>query len=865
MSSNAGLLPQVVEDFGGVVEALRAGTPVALIAFDALKPDPQKLLRTLRTVAPEAALIATYGDDNPRIRLGHRLWSAGLLDFFVSRVKPMEVVRPALRQAWAEVMTRASLPRFGDGTLEPTQKAMHALMSLGTALANHDDIDGILRELQRRLPGFIDYEVLTALIITPHTPHFYTFQQNPVSHETMWMCAQEMCRVANSVTRDAIEVQHLKFVELAPITRGEPRAAPAVAHTRTDAIVVPLLFCGELVGCLGVLTPSVDPKALSDIREKLLVVAQHVATSLRHSQVVATLRAASNRDPLTGLVNRRHMTTVLITEQARARRYNLNLTVCIVDIDYFKRVNDSLGHLVGDEVLIRFSERLQQHLRRTDVLCRFGGEEFLFILPETDLRGAVNLMERIRLSLRTDPIKPRSSDVLSIDFSGGIAAMPSQGTTTGEELIAQADEALLRAKRNGRGRIEVANAELDEAGNTGPEQRRAPRMRCELPATFVPLRDFNLDSKMRINTIDVSAGGAALTTGVTHLTRNSYGLVFLDERQSPYLARVAWSRRVGMRAFAGVEFVRDSGGLRASGHTDLESVIVLTSRPETLNVARRVLLSYRHDLEIIDGVRQPPNAHQRDKASLVIIGESMLRENIAINLVEENSRRANPMRVVVVHEDSTRQDVLQTIADMKVRYFVPSDGNSEEGLFATLNKLLSGRIFGVTRYLLPAADVQRWIITNTEQKDAVLEGVKRFGVDIGSHPRIMDLLLAALDEMIINALYRTGGPSEARPVGVECGADGRMLAAGVIDEHGLLDPRAVFEGLSTAMRHQREGIPEGSPSAKLGFRIMLESLSNVVINVDPNHRTEIIGMIDLRRTLREHRSAPPGFGIFDAG
>jgi DNA-binding NarL/FixJ family response regulator len=521
--------------------------------------------------------------------------------------------------------------------------------------------------------------------------------------------------------------------------------------------------------------------------------------------------------------------------------------------------------LVGDEVLVRFAERLQQHLRRTDVLCRYGGEEFLFVLPETDLRGAVNLMERIRLSLRTDPIKPRSSDVLTIDFSAGIAAMPPQGATTSEDLIAWADEALLRAKRTGRGRVEVAHASLEGSYAEGPDKRRAPRMRCELPATFVPLRDFNLDSKMRITTVDVSAGGAALKTGVTHLTRNSYGLVFLDERQSPYLARVAWSRRVGMRALAGVEFVRDTGALAAGGQADLDSVIVLTRRPETLTVARRVLLSYRHDLEILDGVREPPNEHQRAKASLVIIGESMLREEVTIQLIEENAKREKPVRVVVVHEDSTRQDVLQTIAEKQVRFFVPSDGNSEEGLFATLNKLLSGRIFGVSRYLLPAADVQRWIITNTEQKDAVLEGVKRFGVDIGSHPRIMDLLLAALDEMIINALYRTGGPSEARPVGVECGADGRILAASVIDEHGLLDSRSVFDGLSTAMRHQRDGIPEDAPSAKLGFRIMLESLSNVVINVDPQHRTEIIGMIDLRKSLREHRSSPPGFGMFDAG
>lgn len=174
-------------------------------------------------------------------------------------------------------------------------------------------------------------------------------------------------------------------------------------------------------------------------------------TSIYQSQLVETtekLREMSNQDGLTKLFNRRYIEETISNEFDRARRYENQFSVILTDIDFFKLVNDNHGHLAGDEVLRVVSKRLSDTLRDTDVLGRYGGEEFIVALPETDMEGAFIVAERLREAIASEPIEAEG-DTLNIAISLGVTEM-NEGTAAYAQLIAEADLALYKSKESGR-------------------------------------------------------------------------------------------------------------------------------------------------------------------------------------------------------------------------------------------------------------------------------------------------------------------------------------------------------------------------------------------------------------------------------
>ena len=171
------------------------------------------------------------------------------------------------------------------------------------------------------------------------------------------------------------------------------------------------------------------------------------------------LNKLATYDELTDLYNRRAMLQRLHEEIARTRRYNQPVSLVLLDVDHFKTVNDTYGHDVGDEVLRRLAQQLRENVRYADLPARFGGEEFAIVLPHTDLVGARNAAEHLRQLLATHPDTVTLGDgtemQLHVTASFGVASMSAESAED-KELIKAADEALYRAKRNGRNRVEVA-------------------------------------------------------------------------------------------------------------------------------------------------------------------------------------------------------------------------------------------------------------------------------------------------------------------------------------------------------------------------------------------------------------------------
>ncbi|MBJ6800720.1 diguanylate cyclase [Geomonas propionica] len=166
------------------------------------------------------------------------------------------------------------------------------------------------------------------------------------------------------------------------------------------------------------------------------------------------LKRLTNIDHLTGLFNRRYLAEVLEAEFFRAKRNGENLSLVMVDIDFFKQVNDTYGHQNGDVVLSSVADVIQQQMRAYDSAARYGGEEFVMVFPGTTLEGGVMAAERLRLAV-IDHHFPHPLDDLTVTVSAGVAGYPSPQVDNLDSLFRRADEALYRAKQNGRNRVET--------------------------------------------------------------------------------------------------------------------------------------------------------------------------------------------------------------------------------------------------------------------------------------------------------------------------------------------------------------------------------------------------------------------------
>lgn len=181
------------------------------------------------------------------------------------------------------------------------------------------------------------------------------------------------------------------------------------------------------------------------------------------------LREQSTHDALTGLYNRRYLQDTLGRELLVAEREGQQVSVILADLDHFKAINDRHGHLVGDEVLRVFGALIKRHARGSDIYCRYGGEEFLLVLPGMASEIAVERAEQLRLVIAGAPVDHGGS-LISVTASFGIATYPRDGRS-GDELIAAADRALYAAKATGRNRVNVSVAAAGAMAN--PAGRRS--------------------------------------------------------------------------------------------------------------------------------------------------------------------------------------------------------------------------------------------------------------------------------------------------------------------------------------------------------------------------------------------------------
>lgn len=221
------------------------------------------------------------------------------------------------------------------------------------------------------------------------------------------------------------------------------------------ALCLPMKAAGQAQGILHLGFHDTDEAYEKGMKELGLVVADHLALSLANLKLQETLRAQAFHDPLTGLFNRRYMEESLEREFHRAGRRNHPLSMVMADIDHFKLFNDTYGHDAGDVLLKHMGEILQKNVRKEDIVCRFGGEEFVLIMPDMALDVAIHRAEHLREVLKAFHFNYQGLSLGAVTISLGVAAFPGHGSDA-QTVLRKADDALYKAKNNGRNRVEVA-------------------------------------------------------------------------------------------------------------------------------------------------------------------------------------------------------------------------------------------------------------------------------------------------------------------------------------------------------------------------------------------------------------------------
>jgi diguanylate cyclase (GGDEF)-like protein len=330
---------------------------------------------------------------------------------------------------------------------------LQQLMAFGHALANALDGGSLRQVLSRHVPSFTSDR------------GFWVFVRE---HEQWDLIVQEGLDALP--TADQLQLMAARALTA---TRSDEEGAAARA---IDDACFPLVAGGDVVGVIGI---SGSQSLTTEERSLIGAAATVMAIGVKNMQLFLDTRELSLRDGLTGCFNHGYALNALDAELHRAQRTGAPLSILMFDVDHFKAVNDRLGHLRGDDLLCAIGQQLGRSMRTSDIRCRYGGDEFLVILPETPPGGAQKVADLLRQDLAKLTVGS-DTNPMSVTVSVGVAAAMA-GELDTKALIQRADEAMYRAKHAGRNRLCLVVPPLF------PESSSGRRAVSEVPPRAAPM------------------------------------------------------------------------------------------------------------------------------------------------------------------------------------------------------------------------------------------------------------------------------------------------------------------------------------------------------------------------------------------
>jgi len=282
----------------------------------------------------------------------------------------------------------------------------------------------------------------------------YLYQEESCPASLTQEVVKNMVRVFSALGEEQIEVDRVTVqVEKRKLRPKQMTMDPKA--TLKSHLTLPLAVEGDIMGCISLNSDQSNAFDAQDL-QFFSVIGYQMAATLKHFQRFSSIQNIAIYDTLTDLYNRRYFEERLALEAQKSFYGGTSLSLVMVDIDHFKKVNDTFGHTEGDKVLCRISSLLKASVRKKDTVARYGGEEFFLILPEAGLEESFIIAERIRHLVENTSFDVGQAEI-NLTVSSGISNFPVHRASSKEELVKMADLALYDAKRGGRNRVCIYN------------------------------------------------------------------------------------------------------------------------------------------------------------------------------------------------------------------------------------------------------------------------------------------------------------------------------------------------------------------------------------------------------------------------